>query len=119
MLTHIVHGTEKTVKDMFWAAIEGDVRCLRSCIEMGEDINSMGQPSKTWGYRFEKSSGFKATPLHYAVSYGRELAVKLLLEHGARLDIKSHSGLTAKDYAQIRGYTDIQLLLEIAAEESR
>eukprot|EP01065_Artemidia_motanka_P006577 TRINITY_DN13221_c0_g1_i1.p2 TRINITY_DN13221_c0_g1~~TRINITY_DN13221_c0_g1_i1.p2 ORF type:complete len:149 (+),score=44.74 TRINITY_DN13221_c0_g1_i1:49-495(+) len=95
------------VKDIFLAAIEGDIECIEKNLELGVDINSMGQPAKVWGTRFEKSTGFRAAPLHYAAAYGRELAVRLLLDRGARPGIKSHSGLKPQEYARLREYTEI------------
>lgn len=103
---------ERCVKDMYQAAIEGDVECLAANIKLGADVNAMGQPRETWGPRFEKSGLFAASPLHYACSYGREEAVKLLLQHGARTDQRSASGHTPKEYARLRNYVDIIHMLD-------
>ncbi|KAJ9451066.1 Ankyrin repeat domain-containing protein 2B [Diplonema papillatum] len=98
-------------KDVFLAAIEGDIECLVYNLDNGADVNALGKP-KAWGYRFEKASAFYAAPLHYAVAYGRESAVKLLLERGANIDQKSHSGLSSVDYARLRGYIQLSAMLE-------
>ncbi len=105
-------GAAECVKDIFQAAIEGDVECIAANLALGVDVNRPGQPGKVWGPRFEKSGLFAAPPLHYAVSYGREEAVKLLLSKGARVDQRSASGLTAKEYARRRNYTHIAALLD-------
>eukprot|EP01062_Namystynia_karyoxenos_P063483 TRINITY_DN56288_c0_g1_i1.p1 TRINITY_DN56288_c0_g1~~TRINITY_DN56288_c0_g1_i1.p1 ORF type:complete len:157 (+),score=50.44 TRINITY_DN56288_c0_g1_i1:73-543(+) len=106
-------------KDIFLAAIEGDIECIEKNLELGVDINSMGQPAKIWGTRFEKSTGFRAAPLHYAAAYGRELAVKLLLDRGARPSIKSHSGLKPQEYARLRQYGELADLIQAKEDEER
>jgi ankyrin repeat protein len=105
-------GTSHCVKDIFRAAVEGDVECIEANLALGVDINSQGQPAHCWGPRYEKSALFYATPLHYACSYGREAAVKALLQHGARTDIRSASGLSCKEYARRRNYVSILMLLD-------
>lgn len=107
------------VKDIFQAAIEGDVECLEANLRIGVDINKLGQPGKIWGPRFEKSGLFYATPLHYAVSYGRDLAVKFLLEHGARPEVRSASGMTCKEYARRRNYVSILVMLDRALQQQQ
>jgi hypothetical protein len=113
-------GRKRVAKDIFQAAIEGDVELLRAHVDHGADINAMGQPDEIWGPRFEKSGLFAAAPLHYAVSYGREEAVMFLLAKGARTDQRSASGHTPKDYARRRNYMGIlhqldQAILRTAA----
>ena len=105
-------GERECAKDIYLAAIEGDIECIQTNVDLGIDVNALGKPSKIWGYRFEKSSSFRAAPLHFAASYNRLLAVDLLLKNGADASVKSCSGLTARDYAQLRGYDDINALLE-------
>ena len=107
-------GNKRCVKDIYLAAIEGDVECIEANIALGVEVNKVGQPAKIWGPRFEKSGLFSATPLHYACAYGRELAVKCLLKHGARPDMRSASGLNSKDYARRRNYVSILVMLEEA-----
>lgn len=105
-------GNTRCVKDIYQAAIEGDVECLQANLELGIDINKMGQPGTIWGPRFDKSGLFYGTPLHYACSYNREVAVRFLIQRGARTDIRSASGLTCKEYARRRGYASILMLLD-------
>jgi hypothetical protein len=103
-------GSTSCVKDIFRAAVEGDVECLEANLSIGVDINSLGQPTDVLGPRYEMSGLFYATPLHYACSYGREAAVRTLLQHGARTDIRSTSGLSCKEY--ISNYVSILMLLD-------
>jgi len=101
------------VKDIFRAAIEGDIECLAVNLEIGVKVNCLGQPSKKWGPQFDKCVGYQATPLHYAASYGRLDAVEFLLQNGADARVKSSSGHTAKDYARVRYYTDVVRIIEM------
>lgn len=110
-----VTGVVHCKKDIFQAAVEGDLECLKANLELGVDINALGQPSPTWGPRYAKSGHFKATALHYACAYNREVAVKLLLQRGARTDIRSASGFTCKEYARRRNYINILILLDKSA----
>lgn len=105
-------GTTYCPKDIFKAAIEGDVECLRANLDLGADINQQGQPGAIWGPRFNKAGLYYATPLHYACAYNRELAVRFLLHRGARTDIRSASGLTCKEYARRRNYVHLLVLLD-------
>ena len=111
-LTRHADGSTSCVKDIFRAAVEGDVECIEANLSIGVDINALGQPADVWGPRYEKSGLFYATPLHYACSYGREAAVRTLLQHGARTDIRSASGLSCKEYARRRNYVSILMLLD-------
>ena len=90
------NGVTKCVKDIFTAAVEGDVECILANLDLGVDVNAFGQPRQIWGPRYEKAGLFNATPLHFACGYNRELAVKALLQRGARTDLRSGSGLTCK-----------------------
>jgi ankyrin repeat protein len=55
------------------------------------------------------------TPLHQAATHGRMKIVQLLLEHGAKVDIKSDDDRTAADMAKVKEHAEIQALLEKAA----
>ena len=52
------------------------------------------------------------TPMHEAVRYRRKLVLQLLLENGARTDIRDEDGRTPMEVARKLGATDIVLLLE-------
>lgn len=105
-------GADECVKDIFHAAIEGDVECLAANLALGVNVNARGQPKFIYGPRFRKCEVFGATPLQYACGYNREEAVQFLLDNGADVTIRSATGLTARDYAQNRGYVKILELLE-------
>ena len=42
---------------------------------------------------------FENVPLHYAVSYGHKIILKLLIENGASIDFKALDGATALTHA--------------------
>ena len=46
-----------------------------------------------------------------AAAFGREDAVRFLLDHGADAQVKSSTGLRAIDYAEKRGYVNIVAML--------
>jgi ankyrin repeat protein len=60
------------------AAQHGHVEIVRLLLDAGEDPNRYN-PKNNHGH---------STPLHQAVAAGHELVVRLLVERGARLDIK-------------------------------
>jgi hypothetical protein len=55
------------------------------------------------------------TALHDAVWHGHEEAARALVEAGARLDLRTHSGLTPRDMALRYGYDTLAQLLFDAA----
>ncbi len=77
----------------------GRVEIVRLLLEAGEDPN-----------RYNPVGGHShTTPLHQAAAYGTEEMVRLLVEHGARVDIKDilwHG--TAVDWAEHMGRTEIE-----------
>jgi len=115
-ITRREDGSSVCIKDIFQAAIEGDVECIEANLKLGVDINSRGAPAKPWGPRFDKASLYYATPLHYACAYGRESAVYFLLNRGARTMIRSASGMTCKEYARRRNYISILVMLDEASK---
>jgi len=59
------------------------------------------------------------TPLYYAASYGTQKTVQLLLENGAKVDVRNESNYnyTSLHYAARNGKTEIaQLLLKNGAD---
>ena len=69
----------------------------------GADINAQIEPtvtSKSVEWELDKTPGF--TPLHLAASCGSEWMTRLLLERGARFDIKDGKGNTPLDIAVLR-----------------
>ena len=65
------------------------------------------------------------TCLHTAAYQGNTRMVRLLLEYGARVTVRSHAGYTAVDYAHRKGHVDVEDILisalkdEVKAENSR
>ncbi|CAN7398830.1 ankyrin repeat domain-containing protein [Acidovorax sp. Leaf78] len=72
-------------------------------IENGFDVNSMGNPL--------------ATPLMGAVSLSNIPVIKVLLKHGARLDISKKNGLTVWDMAKKKNNPEVIELLTAAKEK--
>jgi len=63
--------------NIFEAAINGDLERIEFLISNGTDVNVM-DPSQE-----------NLTPLHFAAQYGHLNVVEFLVNHGARVDIKS------------------------------
>lgn len=59
------------------------------------------------------------TALHDAVWHGHEEAARALVDVGARLDLRSHAGLTPRDMALLYGYDGLAHLLHEAEQERR
>lgn len=134
--------TLRCVKDIWQAAIEGDVECLEANLSLGANLAQLGQPiasgvsegnnnSKSnstqsaggasvqiWGPLFDRCALFRATPLQYACAYNRIEAVQFLLSKGASWEQLSSTGVSAKDYARRRGYVEVLALIE-EAERAR
>jgi ankyrin repeat-rich membrane spanning protein len=51
------------------------------------------------------------TPLHLASGGGKLEVVRLLVEHGADIDVKDKGGWTAYQFALVKGYSEITKLL--------
>jgi len=70
---------------------KGDYETVKKLIDLGTDIN-------------KKSNGL--TPAMYAAKYNRVDILKLLVEKGAKLDIKGQKGMTAEKYAKVSNAQD-------------
>ncbi|CAH0054414.1 unnamed protein product [Clonostachys solani] len=70
-----------------------DMRLL-ALIETGADINAQDELCGSM-------------PLTYAADFGRDEVVRLLLEHGAHIDIREQSGRTALHHAACSGYHEM------------
>lgn len=82
----------KRVVDPFCISIvKGDVETVKKLIDLGQDVN-------------KTSNGL--TPAMYAAKYNRLEILKLLVENGAKLDLKSNKGMTAEKYAEISNAKD-------------
>lgn len=107
--------------DIFHAACDGDARMIQENVRLGVDINALGQPHPECydGVQFEKRWFFYGPPIAFAAAFGRERAVKALIEWGADVHQRSSTGLTAKEYAMKRGYGTIVALIEEAEARER
>ncbi|WP_298902311.1 ankyrin repeat domain-containing protein [uncultured Psychroserpens sp.] len=82
----------KRVVDPFCVSIiKGDIETVKKLIDLGQDVN-------------KKSNGL--TPAMYAAKYNRLDILKLLVKEGAKLNLKSSKGMTAKKYAEISNAKD-------------
>ncbi len=82
----------KRVVDPFCLSIvKGDFDTVKRLIDLGQDVN-------------KTSNGL--TPAMYAAKYNRLDILKLLVEKGAKLNIKSPKGMTAAKYAKLSNATD-------------
>lgn len=61
-------------------------------------------------------SGWSA--LHIAAQEGKLPAIKTLLQHGAKTDLRDSFGKTAKDYAEENGLQEMVVVLEGQVEET-
>lgn len=88
----------------------GQVESVRLLLEAGEDPN-----------RFNPVGGHShTTPLHQAAGAGYEELVRLLLEHGAKLDIRDvlwHG--TPADWARYAGRTELEAYLRAQEAKGR
>lgn len=76
---------------------KGDLETVKKLIELGTDVN-------------QKSNGM--TPAMYAARYNRVEILKLLVEKGAKLDVKSDKGYKAIKYAELSNAKDALAYLE-------
>ncbi len=82
----------------FCASIaKGDFETVKKLIELGTDVN-------------QKSNGL--TPAMYAAKYNRVDILKLLVENGAKLNLKSDLGFSVKKFAELSNAKDALAYLE-------
>jgi hypothetical protein len=79
------------------AAKNGQVECVKVCLEMGANVNARDDVG--------------ATPLRFASSNGQMGAVRILLDAGATVDAKSNNGWTPLYFAIRCNRVDIARLL--------
>ena len=112
------------------AALKGEVDLVRKLIARDADVNKPGWAplhyAATGGHLevmrlllehhafIDAESPNKTTPLMMAAQYGSREAVKLLLEEGADTDMKNELGLSAIDFANRVGRTDVAELIAAA-----
>ncbi|MFS4455782.1 ankyrin repeat domain-containing protein [Maribacter sp. 2304DJ31-5] len=96
----IVKNTTSVELSSFCKAVmQGDVDMVKRMIELGEDVN-------------KKSLGM--TPAMFAARYNKAEVLKVLIDNGANLKIKSNQGFSVKKYAELSNATDALAVLEVA-----
>ncbi|MBR9914761.1 MAG: ankyrin repeat domain-containing protein [Algicola sp.] len=83
--------TKRVVDPFCISIVKGDIETVKKLIDLGQNIN-------------KKSNGL--TPAMYAAKYNRLDILKLLVEKGAKLDLKSSKGMTAEKYAELSNAKD-------------
>uniref|UniRef100_UPI00404B6400 ankyrin repeat domain-containing protein n=1 Tax=Gelidibacter sp. TaxID=2018083 RepID=UPI00404B6400 len=89
--TNVSELTKSSVNPFCISIVKGDIETVKKLIELGTDVN-------------EKSNGM--TPVMYAAKFNRVDILKLLVENGAKLNLKSEKGYTAEKYAQLSNATE-------------
>nr|WP_321231786.1 ankyrin repeat domain-containing protein [uncultured Psychroserpens sp.] len=77
--------------------VKGDFETVEKLIALGQDVN-------------KKSNGL--TPAMYAAKFNRVDILKLLVEKGAKLQLRSEKGMTAEQYAKLSNAKDILAYIE-------
>lgn len=90
---------------LHFAASTGSLDLARALLDAGADINLR-----------DASNGY--APLHWAVIYGHNLVVELLMEKGARTDVAINNGQTPLELAYEKKNVAVIRLLEAAAKAS-
>ncbi|HLY59859.1 MAG TPA: ankyrin repeat domain-containing protein [Terriglobia bacterium] len=80
---------------------------------MEEDPAALNRPFRDYGLFPLDAEGWH-TPLAYAVKRGREEIVRLLIERGAVVTLRSPEGETLSEIAQKAGHREITLILDEA-----
>ena len=107
LLTGVIPAvaTAGQLEDKFWAAArKGDAAAVKALLARGVDVNT---PFR-----------YGATALSYACDRGHVEVVKVLLEHGARANVKdTFYGATPLTWASMRSHTEVvRMLLDKCAE---
>ena len=89
------------------AAFYGNIGALKLCMDRGADLESYGRNPR------------KLTPLHLAVLGGHLDAVSVLLDGGARTDVRNRAGRTPADLAKRLGLEAIQQRLQEATHQQQ
>ena len=83
---------------------KGDFETVVKLINLGTDVN-------------QKSNGM--TPAMYAAKFNRCEILKLLINNGAQLKVKSDKGMTAKKYAELSNAKEAKAIIENALKASK
>lgn len=79
-------------------------------VRKGASVNAVEYQNRPETYLMREAFGL-GTPLHDAAAVGDEDAVRILLSHGARTDIKDSLGFLAAERAERNGHGSVALYL--------
>lgn len=96
--------TRDLVSPLIYASSRGQVDAMKVYLANGADVNN----NRCSG---ANDFGSRPHPLHAAIRFGSHAAVRLLIEHGARVDTQDGYGHTPLIVAAERGRFDITCLL--------
>lgn len=82
---------KSTVSPFCMSIVKGDVETVKKLIDLGVSVN-------------KTSNGL--TPAMYAAKYNRLEILKILVENGAKLDVKTDKGETAENFAKASNAVD-------------
>jgi hypothetical protein len=127
MLQHLLDffSMQKPEDDLILSAVSdkkmGGVDILNFLVESGIDVNWVRPPSNApcggWGDPREQAqmeaAGYAGseTALHLAAHNGNLEAVRWLLDHGARTDLRDSLGRTPYERAQYKNKTQVLAIL--------
>jgi len=94
----------KNVNPFCVSIAKGDIDTVKKLIQLGTNVN-------------EKSNGM--TPAMYAAKFNRCDILKLLIENGAKLKVKSSKGMTALKYAQLHKAEKAEAILKEALKKKK
>jgi len=97
--------SQKTLTtSLLTAARNGGIKRARTLLEKGADVNAREK-------RFEGSEDYNNTPLHYACKSGNSKLVGLLLDVGAKVNLRDSCNNMPLHCACLNGYDDIAFKL--------
>jgi ankyrin repeat protein len=89
--------TKGSVSPFCMSIVKGDIETVKKLIELGVDVN-------------QKSNGM--TPAMYAAKFNKVEILKILVQKGADLDVKSEKGYKAEKYAKLSNAKEALVYLE-------
>ena len=100
--TELIASLNYDVNPFCKAIMSGDIDTVKKLIDLGADVN-------------EKSVGM--TPAMFAARYNKPEILRLLIDDGANLKLKSDKGYTAKKYAEMSNAGEALEVLESAMKK--
>ncbi len=101
--------------NLIQAVHEGDIEPLKIMLNVANDINQLGGSWTEHGST--KMYFIRGSALHYAAHQGREDLVRLLINHGATIDVRDENDFTPLHSAAWAGNLGmVKLLIESGAD---